>query len=172
MQTVVSLALEIDTDIVEFYNLGITKPKQLRHEMHCIYGIRIPLAHMRDVLGMPKSTEHEQPAIFKEFICLEDENGSERYTYVHDVSLTRNGRKRQISSNTKRFKGRGNFTREEWYELIKRQKHLCAYCKQMPIKLTIDHVVPISRGGMNTIDNVQALCGMCNEFKDDNLEED
>lgn len=31
--------------------------------------------------------------------------------------------------------------------------------------LTIDHVVPVSKGGMNTMDNVQILCYTCNRRK-------
>lgn len=31
--------------------------------------------------------------------------------------------------------------------------------------LTPDHVVPLSRGGTNYIDNIQPLCGPCNSQK-------
>jgi len=38
------------------------------------------------------------------------------------------------------------------------------YCKMCGTTegLVIDHIVPLSRGGMNTIDNIQVLCRSCN----------
>jgi 5-methylcytosine-specific restriction endonuclease McrA len=37
-------------------------------------------------------------------------------------------------------------------------------CKQEK-PLTIDHVVPLSLGGSNSIDNLQPLCHQCNSRK-------
>lgn len=33
------------------------------------------------------------------------------------------------------------------------------------IRLQVDHVVPIARGGTNVLGNLQALCGPCNNAK-------
>jgi hypothetical protein len=47
------------------------------------------------------------------------------------------------------------------------QKGLCAYCgRQFPPKeLTLDHVVPVARGGRSTKGNVVPACKDCNNKK-------
>lgn len=41
----------------------------------------------------------------------------------------------------------------------------CAYCGEYAERMTIDHVVPLSRGGTHTIENIVAACGPCNSSK-------
>jgi 5-methylcytosine-specific restriction endonuclease McrA len=41
----------------------------------------------------------------------------------------------------------------------------CLACGRSDVKLTVDHVLPISRGGADAPDNVQPLCQSCNSSK-------
>ena len=58
-------------------------------------------------------------------------------------------------------------TEEEWQELKAFYNFTCLCCgKQEPeIKLTRDHVIPLTQGGSDSIDNVQPLCARCNSKK-------
>ena len=57
--------------------------------------------------------------------------------------------------------------------IFRRDKFKCAYCgEKTKNKLTIDHVIPKSKGGKNTWQNLVTCCKSCNIKKDDkSLEE-
>jgi 5-methylcytosine-specific restriction endonuclease McrA len=55
--------------------------------------------------------------------------------------------------------------------LFKRDKNTCVYCGSKE-NLTVDHVVPRSRGGKTTWDNVVTACHPCNNKKDNKMPED
>ncbi len=46
--------------------------------------------------------------------------------------------------------------------VLERDRHTCQYCKYKGDKLTLDHIVPRSRGGKDTWDNLVAACVLCN----------
>ena len=48
--------------------------------------------------------------------------------------------------------------------IFKRDKNTCQYCGSKK-HLTIDHVIPRSRGGGNTWNNLVACCSGCNVYK-------
>lgn len=58
----------------------------------------------------------------------------------------------------------GSYTAQEWNELCAFYDHACLCCGECK-PLTPDHVVPISRGGSNAIENIQPLCLDCNRRK-------
>lgn len=41
----------------------------------------------------------------------------------------------------------------------------CVYCKRDDVPLTVDHVVPLSKGGLHVRENVVAACKSCNSKK-------
>ena len=51
--------------------------------------------------------------------------------------------------------------------LLQRDGHQCQYCAKFfeTKELTIDHVIPKSRGGKNTWDNLVIACKKCNQRK-------
>ena len=57
-----------------------------------------------------------------------------------------------------------SYTLAEWFALCERYDNRCLRCGEKK-RLTVDHVIPISKGGANTIDNIQPLCFECNDLK-------
>lgn len=61
----------------------------------------------------------------------------------------------------------GSHTFGEWELLKKQYGYTCPSCKmkEPKIKLTEDHIIPLSKGGSDYIENIQPLCGGCNSKK-------
>jgi hypothetical protein len=59
----------------------------------------------------------------------------------------------------------GKISASEWSELCNKYKNRCLCCGRGGVKLALDHIVPLSAGGTNTIDNAQPLCKSCNSKK-------
>ena len=72
----------------------------------------------------------------------------------------------------------GSFTSREFREKLKKYEK-CPICKKnwdeikkpksLKTVIAADHIIPISKGGKNTIDNIQPLCFSCNSRKGDKI---
>jgi hypothetical protein len=56
----------------------------------------------------------------------------------------------------------GSHTAKEWRKLVLYFENKCVGCGAKPKKLEKDHVIPVSMGGSNKIENIQPLCRACN----------
>lgn len=62
----------------------------------------------------------------------------------------------------------GTLVMRDWLRLVRSHGGRCAYCRS-DAPITIDHVVPLSRGGRHAIGNVLPACRPCNSSKQDRL---
>ncbi|MBD2458172.1 HNH endonuclease [Nostoc sp. FACHB-87] len=58
-------------------------------------------------------------------------------------------------------------------QVRQRAKSLCEYCHASEqwqyVSFTVDHVIPLSKGGANSIDNLALACFHCNRKKSDKV---
>jgi 5-methylcytosine-specific restriction endonuclease McrA len=59
---------------------------------------------------------------------------------------------------------RGDLTAAQWAEIQAAHDHRCAYCHGA-YPLTLDHIVPIAKGGTHTASNILPACTPCNSQK-------
>ncbi len=77
---------------------------------------------------------------------------------VRMYSAVRTARKRHVG---------GDITTSQWREIKAKYNYTCLCCgrREPDIRLSIDHVIPIVKGGTSNIDNIQPLCRSCNSSK-------
>lgn len=109
--------------------------------------------------------------------------GEAHYKHSHGLSLTKEYKARKskewVEANRERkyyhnmvrmlrLRGvEGAYTFEEWEALKTATGNKCVACKlpESEVRLTVDHIIPVSKGGSNDIGNLQPLCKSCNSRK-------
>lgn len=127
---------------------------------HHKYGISVTLkrtdlpGHVFDV----KSDSFDVEQILSYIERLEDKSGS----FYND---------REIWDSICRVE-RGMVSNKLRFEIMRRDGYRCRHCGafQDGARLEIDHIIPISKGGLSTPDNLQTLCHRCNEKKGSDID--
>jgi len=119
---------------------------------------KISMAHK----GKSKTEEHNRKN-------SEAQIGEKNHQWKGGISKDKEYLRFQKNMHTsiRRRKLKGSFTLMEWKDLKKKYGNTCPACgiEEPEIKLTADHIIPVSKGGVNTIDNIQPLCRECNMRK-------
>jgi 5-methylcytosine-specific restriction endonuclease McrA len=96
--------------------------------------------------------------------CREKQRGEYRRAFARDpVRFAARWHKRRLLIR----ENGGTFTQDDWEDIKARQDYRCPMCgkREPEIRLTIDHVIPVSLGGSNDPSNLGGLCGPCNLSK-------
>jgi 5-methylcytosine-specific restriction endonuclease McrA len=110
------------------------------------------------------------PEVRQEYRRREYQKNKERYkrsakSWLENNRAVRRQISRRYKIKRKEWELRGSFSQNEWEELVELTGGVCVRCLKSDVKLTQDHIVPLSKGGINNISNIQPLCGPCNSSK-------
>ena len=126
-------------------------------------------AHRGQRLGIPRTDDVKKKV---------SESLKERYKDITKTSGWKGGISKAHGYKRRKkfeYEGRlksceGSHTVKEWELLKNKYKNTCpsCKCKEPDIILTQDHIIPLSLGGSDWIENIQPLCGSCNSHKSTN----
>lgn len=102
-------------------------------------------------------------------VCKECKYECDRAYQKQRYTVDKEYRERTINktaqSQDKRHRNaRGSYTYDEWQNVLEEFNHECAYCGATG-SLTVDHIIPLSCGGLNEIQNLVPACESCNKSK-------
>ena len=143
------------------------------------------IAHNQNFLGRGYSCKECFRGISKRYYCKNKERVLERSKKWHILNKekrkeivarwrTNNPEKwievrkiANLNAKIKRLGLDGKISSADWESLKKKYNWTCPSCKKQEpeVKLTIDHVIPVTKGGDNHVSNLQPLCKSCNSKK-------
>lgn len=111
-------------------------------------------------------------AVFTRVVIVPCSQCSERYEKISNRGTTcpkctkKNRHKKIVKRNARRKALRRGaigptHTESQWRELVSKYGGYCAYCRIKPVEHR-DHVIPVSEGGTDAIDNIMPACATCN----------
>lgn len=121
--------------------------------------------HNSPATEFKKGIQNNPNSIFKK-----GNTGKKCINYKHGLSKTL-GYKSFIENirKVRKLKNGGSHTLGEWETLKAQYNWTCPSCglqepfnNQRTKSLTEDHIIPLSKGGSNNIENIQPLCRSCN----------
>lgn len=104
-----------------------------------------------------RDNEAEIAQVLKEFFVQTDD-GWENSRCNREIEVAR-----RRAAAFAELRLRGYHAHREF--VLDRDAHTCVYCGVSGVSLQLDHVIPRSRGGADTPDNLVACCKSCNSSK-------
>jgi len=76
--------------------------------------------------------------------------------------------RKNTSNNPPKVSIKRNVSLSTRTKVLERDKYTCQMCgrnRHEGVKLEVDHIIPVSKGGSNNMSNLQTLCFDCNRGK-------
>lgn len=95
-----------------------------------------------------------------------EQNKAARLATIREYQK-RNPEAQQLKYARRRLRAEtdADLTTEQWLGIIASFGSCCAYCGAFVVSPEMEHVIPLSRGGRHTADNVVPACPPCNRHK-------
>lgn len=91
-----------------------------------------------------------------------------KFYFERTIDLKKHRQTRQYQIKLERAK----MTDSLRYDILKRDHfrcQICGSCAQDGVKLHVDHIIPVSKGGKTVASNLRTLCDRCNMGKSDKI---
>jgi len=130
-------------------------------------------ANYDPVAGREKNRVYRNSPRYRERLerkALDKDHVKSRSAYMKKYRKTVNGmvaiRRGSLKRRGRLNAAQGDFSKEELSMLLAKFDRSCAYCgDKLEGRLTLDHVVPVLKGGTNFISNLVPCCQTCNSSK-------
>lgn len=129
-----------------------------------------PKAYMKDYLKKYRHTATGKAALKKGKQKWIELGGGHSYFQQYVKAYMKTPKGKAIAaiqvSRRRTISKQGDLTPNQWLS-IKYQSPICPMCGRFVEceNLTLDHIIPVSKGGQHTRSNVQPLCRSCNARK-------
>lgn len=135
---------------------GITEMRKGRIRKRATKVRPIPVSHYKECKCCEKMFTTGKS--YKKYCC---------HKCQQDDSNRRNHRAFKHLRRARERNATGKFTAGDFLGLVELVGNRCPCCGKsfLGVKPTIDHIVPLSKGGSNGIENIQPLCLACNVRK-------
>lgn len=138
-------------------------PERYRAKYRKRYAKRMQLLHGPDWQPKPVvhtdlshlTPEEKRRRRLDQYNCNQKKRRAAGKTKLSDAAKRQNRRARERAAG-------GRIKKKDLKALWQRQGHICALCNQFMEKPSIDHIVPLSKGGTNDLSNLQLACLVCN----------
>lgn len=162
-------ALQSSASAAECKQLGIPYKRFLKIEQKLVNDISIsPICEMQ----IECEKEYTSPAGRNEYFEGDVFSEEEIRTMVETIKQENIMRS---SEEYRRKMERRRVTDKLRYQILRRDGFRCQLCGASQadgVRLHVDHIIPVSKGGTSDVENLRTLCDRCNLGKSDQMEDE
>jgi 5-methylcytosine-specific restriction endonuclease McrA len=142
--------------------------REANRERHRAYTREYRKRHAAERYAKNREWAEAHPELVRTYHKRSRDRHPEKYKAMAERWRAKNPDARHAFCTARRAKKRavgGTFTRHQWAAMKERYGHRCLCCKKQFERLSMDHIVPIDKGGPHCEENIQPLCIRCNSAK-------